>query len=63
MNAPSGPPVPPPPPEIEAELEAAAAAGDDVRFGLARAKYAAWLADLGYAAGPHGTTRPDRSIR
>ena len=62
MNAPSGPPVPPPPPEIEAELEAAH--DDEVRFGIARAKYAAWLADQGYEpGGPHGTTRPDGSIR
>lgn len=64
MNAPpSGPPVPPPPPEIEAELEAASAAGDDTRFNIAKARYKAWLRDNGWADGPHGTNRPDGSIR
>jgi hypothetical protein len=55
--------VPRPPADIEAEMAAAGAAGDDVRLGLARARYTAWLADHGYTEPPRGTERPDGAIR
>jgi hypothetical protein len=41
-----------PPPDLWAEMEAAGAAGDDVRLGLARARYSAWLADEEHHAEP-----------
>lgn len=55
--------APRPPRHIEIEMEAAGAAGDDVRLGIARAQYSAWLSQQGYIETPQGTWRPDEADR
>lgn len=56
--------VPRPPADIEAEMAEAGRTGDDVRLGLARARYRAWLTDHGYPdTPPRGTDRPDGAVR
>lgn len=51
--------VPAPPPEIKAEMTAAGREGDDVRLGLAQARYETWLTEQGYDTPTRG--RPPRA--
>jgi len=42
-------------------MEAAGAAGDELRLGIARARYKAWLEDQGIHEGIHGNTAPEEA--
>lgn len=55
--------APRPPRDIEAEMEQAGADGDDVKLGVAKARYVAWMRDQGYEpGGAHGSNRPDGAV-
>lgn len=51
--------APPPPPDIEAEMRAAGATHDEVRLGIAKQQYEAWLDEQGYTIPTRG--RPPRA--
>lgn len=52
---------PRPPREIETEMMAAGRDGDDVRLGLAKARYEAWLTDQGWTSHQRSQGRPPRA--